>query len=192
MVQAIREGRKTETQQVVEDTRSQNLRSKAHLGDLVYVRERWRPATWEPNELRIEYSDAQQAEACTDESLVSADWLVDLHVDISDEQERKGAQLTEYDIDAVYTENLLSMRSPAVMPKAFARLILKVEHVYVTSLSGMTEQDARREGFETLNNYILHWNQLHGPNHFQNYGIKPVRVYSFRLFGDKTIEKEAV
>lgn len=76
---------------------------------------------------------------------------------------RKGASLYHYRADAT-EEEIKSFRwNPSIfMPRAACRLELRVERVRTEMLRAISDSDARREGFETVEEFRDKWTSIHG------------------------------
>lgn len=172
MVRAILNGRKTQTRRVINpqpDTLPQSDYVDGHWwyedrygqtrrltdrcpygrpGDLLYVRETWRPFAWHEGEpIVVEFAAGGPHQEC-DTTLDgrSSEWEMRLWEQISDELRAKGIP---YDENGVYppgSQQHLRWRPSIHLPKWAARLWLRVTDIRVERLQDITEADALAEG----------------------------------------------
>ncbi len=173
MVQAILAGYKTMTRRVITNKDFQlwvcsgfsdefiknsdnKLVEKApiKLGDILWVRETWRitQTDIEESEIRVQY----KADMSTSGTIVIDD---DLHerysAQCAEDCEKAGLALGENDYYVIEGEDPSRWRPSIFMPKAAARIFLRVTCVRAERLQDITEEDAVREGVMGLIDKIL-------------------------------------
>lgn len=109
-------------------------------GDLLYVRETWRPYSWhEDRPLRLEYKAGGPRHDC-DSELDHEDWEERQWIAIRDELVKKGFPLGD---DGLYhfdeDENPLRWRPSIHLPKCGSRLWLRVTDVRVERVQDISE-----------------------------------------------------
>jgi hypothetical protein len=144
----IANGQKTVTRRNLKDGKA-----TAEKGDLLYVKEKWKPIGWDyyGSNWTIQYSggSTQKVEHLFDDPEKENDfWLGisnELH-GINVESDSDGNFiLDEQTIERFKWRNVL------FMPKNAARTILKVTETRIERLHEITESDAKREGVDIVN-----------------------------------------
>jgi hypothetical protein len=118
-----------------------------NVGDLLWVRENWRPCAWdEDGDFRVHYP----ADDARSEWLIlnDGDAAQSLIERVCDELDRKGADMTEAGHYA--SADALRVRPSIHMPRWASRLTLRVSSVKVERLQDISEADAVAEGIGDL------------------------------------------
>lgn len=171
MVRAILAGRKTQTRRVADVTNDgchdgfitpqrgyAPRRPKDHItycpygqpGDLLWVRERWRPFAWHEGEpIVVEFEDGARKECYNDDPASDYDyvsWEERIWMSVSDELQRKGFDVDENENYGPQAQQALAWRPSIHMPKWACRLYLKITNIRVEQLQNISQQDVFREG----------------------------------------------
>lgn len=158
MVAAILEARKTQTRRVCEcqkyagDTEEvwrkhgiDALIPKYQIGDLLWVREKFRYAAWleDGTELTFEFADGEMKTVKFETRPDFVEKLMpQLHLLLFDEQDR--------------------WRPSIFMPRCASRITLEVTGVRCERLQEITEEDAKAEGVENIDAYRKLWDEING------------------------------
>lgn len=86
---------------------------------------------------------------------------------------QEGANLPLYRADYYATMHRfgqlsLKWKSPIFMPRRFSRLTLQIVSLRAERLQQMTEEDARKEGVQSIKEYALLWDVLHSESNWQS------------------------
>lgn len=199
MVQAILEGRKTQTRRIVKPQPSRQLfsvnmgywseepknlkhpyiKSKFEVGDVLWVRENWKPGAWHEDECKVAFDYKASPEIlktpwCYFEDAskfeeLQMKWMDEL-LKVPDLHPSK----VEGDEEKIYF-NWLPGQSPLkwkpsiFMPKEACRIFLKIKSIKVERLQDISEENSRKEGVKHL---IPNWKDYteKAPCHYTAYG----------------------
>lgn len=125
---------------------SNNLCPYGTKGDILYVRESWKPLGWSSDddpELHIQYKADQIAQAF----YASEDVCEKIDLSIHAECAKKGVKI---DGDGKYLtdDDPISWRPSIHLPKELSRIWLKVSEVRIERLQDVTNQDSLAEGID--------------------------------------------
>lgn len=180
MVKAILEGRKTQTSRILKvkgckpflpdhswspeyiKKWNKDYHPYGQPGDILYVRETWRPIGWsfEGDGFTIQYADGK--ENCVQLFADDTDKESDFSLKLCDlMQERCEPEVNEEEEYFSWTtaqiEEHMPWRPSIYLPKSAARIWLQIEDIRVEQLQDISEDDAIAEGIEK------------GPNGYLNY-----------------------
>lgn len=157
MVQAIMDGRKTQTRRIY---KKPLICPYGEPGDILYVRESWRPFSWDcQGYFCFEYKDGKTMN--TDNGVFPDDEYKEeeFYIKLSDYLEARNCPKDE---DGNFIDMDLPYRPSIHMPKSAARIWLQVESVRVERLQDITEEDAKAEGVELINSDKLFYKDYLG------------------------------
>lgn len=119
-------------------------------GDLLWVRENWRPYAWhEGDPVDIEFTDGtvRACECRLEDEARNIDWEVSIWESASAECQKAGLELND---EGVYSwepgESPLKWRPSIHLPRWASRITLKITDVRVQRIQEITRQDAAAEG----------------------------------------------
>src|SRR5690625_562809 len=152
MVLAILDDRKTVTRRIVKP--GQKKRKYAKPGDLLYVKETWKPIAWSESGDNWDLRYRADGNSNTVKHLFDDEEKeLDFWIKITDEL--KATECEEVDEMFREPERYLKWRPSIFMPKNAARIWLLVKDVRVERLQDITEEDAKAEGIEYRNGYWM-------------------------------------
>lgn len=200
MVRAILDGKKTQTRRVVDGCverggayseeawcRGDMPKASYSAGELVYVREAWRPYAWhEGRPFVIEYADGTHREMQTEYH--DDDWLADWEerqlIRISKEMKKAGI---EPDADGLYESNAALPWRPSIhFLRGMARITLEVTGVRVERVQEISPADCVAEGLPYVHpahrdHFIELWDSINAGRGF-GWDANPwVWVYEFTV-----------
>lgn len=139
MVEAILAGRKTVTRRIITPRKSYDWA----VGDVMWVRERWQVAWPCEAGVMIEYLDGTTRLAMSDSRSFNA-WMRRMVVDY---QSR--------------TKHKMQYGKPSIhMPRWASRITLPITSIRSEPLQDITEYEAIREGFESIEDFRELWDKL--------------------------------
>lgn len=156
MVQAILDGRKTQTRRIIDKDGWVNAitelepvaiaaagyNPKYQTSDIIWVRETWRMTGWNETEMLIEYKDGISSWA----EIKDLMWL-------SKQVEKlaaKGYLRSNHETERFDVVKEIPWKPSIFMPKEACRMFLKVTDVRVERLQDISEDDAIAEGIEEV------------------------------------------
>lgn len=158
MVRALLDGRKTMTRRLAWRWRlhddgtgrsadhGRTVWQKVQPGDRLWVREAWRPASWdEDGDFWIEYvADGKRSEAFYNDD------TDDLSERVCAELDRRGVKIDENGYYELDDDTKPRIRSPIHMPRWASRMTQIVTAVKIERLQDISEADAIAEGLKGL------------------------------------------
>jgi len=204
-VQAILDGRKTQTRRVIkpqpadgllatmwymiEDPSWRPTRRPPATGDTLWVREKWRLRgwDWEEREVLIQYADGLELwksyPIFRAKLLDWEDWILDKVDELLTRNGETPEPNSEFGFAVKITDDD-PWQSPIFMPKWASRITLEVTMVRAERLKSiMGSGDVEKEGFISLNGnrgFAQTWNNLNAKRGFDYFANPFVWVYEFR------------
>ncbi|MEM7550873.1 MAG: hypothetical protein AAF363_14415 [Bacteroidota bacterium] len=196
MIEKIIEGKKTQTRRVIKpqpDSIDKMSLHKVNNGDLFYVRESWRPFSWDYDEvISIQFKDQSFIDV-----EVPFEWdtyqIQNMLESWEAEMHSKGAISDPEDEERLIFNDGQEFRwRPGIhLPKAWSRLWLKVTKVRFERLNNISEEDAKAEGVHLevdsscyngmyRDEFSLLWNRING-DRFPWKSNPWVLVYDFEI-----------
>ena len=151
MVRAVLECRKTQTRRLLKtqptDGNIKGIKPKYNVGDILYVRETWKPGAWQwIQRVAIDYKASPE--------LTNTPWIRLSDIDFNKYLQRWADELEAKkiysDVDGIYRwdagSSKFNWRPSIHMPKWAARIFLKVVDIRIERIQDMTAQDFIAEG----------------------------------------------
>lgn len=189
-VRALLTGTKTQTRRVKRSSLAALIGLDGEGCDDLYVKETWRVDGWDESagQIRVQY----RADGwCRPDPIAieDPDYFLRLWQQSSDDAIRAG--LEPGDDDAYHWEpgcGPTRWRSPRFMPRAAARLFLRVVEVRPERLQDISLTDVLAEGYESWEAFRAAWNALNRREECRWDANPTVWVLTFRLVRDLTEE----
>ena len=119
------------------------------VGEILYVREKWRPISWkEGSHWTIEFADGEtkHVEHLFDDPEKENDFWIKLSDELTNLEINK-----DKNGNFIFSKDDIKWRNTLFMPKNAARTFLKITEVRKERLHDISESDAKREGVDIVN-----------------------------------------
>ena len=158
MVNAILEGRKTQTRRIMKwkPLKGGAVNSDCLYGkpsDILWVREKYKIVSWnEEGEVVFQYADGSKSKPTllfSDEKDPDGDLYMEWWEKYSDILIKKGVPCDDEGTFLI-DDAAIPWRPSLFMPRAACRILLKVKNIYPQQLQNISEEDAENEGVEVV------------------------------------------